>query len=313
MSFKLSLFQKMVIFLSVLALGAGVIILLEKPPAGNRHNGDTPPEFILEKIAGISTPPPLSVVSPEEKEKLREMSKINVNTATAEELTTVPGIGPSTARSIVKYRSDHLKGEKPVFKKLEDLTKIPRIGEKKLQRMKDYLTVGWDVIQAYRSEEVSGKKPSEDGLININTALQDDLVSLSGVGPATAERIIDYRNKHGFFATKDDLTNIPGIGSKTLDRFRDKITVGEEGRKAALQRKYLPGPRSPSASTPKISLNRASAEELTKLPGIGPATAERIVNYRKTIRQFRTLEQLMDVPGIGPGTFERIKPLLKLY
>ena len=66
---------------------------------------------------------------------------------------------------------------------------------------------------------------SQSGLININTADSETLQQLSGVGPATAEKIIDYRNKNGKFKTIEDIKNVSGIGEKTFEKFRDKITV----------------------------------------------------------------------------------------
>ncbi|HML37321.1 MAG TPA: helix-hairpin-helix domain-containing protein [Bacillota bacterium] len=62
-------------------------------------------------------------------------------------------------------------------------------------------------------------------LININTADSAALQQLNGVGPATAEKIIDYRNANGKFKTVEDIKNVSGIGAKTFEKFKDKITV----------------------------------------------------------------------------------------
>ncbi len=62
--------------------------------------------------------------------------KINVNTATLEQLQTLPGVGPAIAKSIVEYRSKVGK-----FTKIEDLLNVKGIGEKKFQRMKERLTI----------------------------------------------------------------------------------------------------------------------------------------------------------------------------
>ena len=64
--------------------------------------------------------------------------------------------------------------------------------------------------------------------VNINTADQKELVSLSGIGPAKAAAIIDYRAEHGSFKTPDDLEKVKGIGPKTLEKLRDQITVEDE-------------------------------------------------------------------------------------
>lgn len=58
----------------------------------------------------------------------------------------------------------------------------------------------------------------------------------------------------------------------------------------------------------KLNLNIASAEDLDKLPGVGPVLAARILDYRQKHKGFTDIEQLTDVSGIGPKTYEKIKP-----
>jgi comEA protein len=65
--------------------------------------------------------------------------------------------------------------------------------------------------------------------------------------------------------------------------------------------------------TGSISINASSKEELMRLPGIGPAYAERIIAFRTEHGPFRTLEEVQNVKGIGPRTYERIKPFLRLH
>ena len=64
---------------------------------------------------------------------------------------------------------------------------------------------------------------AEQYFININTATIDELDTLSGIGPALAKRIVDYRNTHGPFKTTDDLTKVSGIGNNTLNRIKKYI------------------------------------------------------------------------------------------
>jgi len=56
-----------------------------------------------------------------------------------------------------------------------------------------------------------------------------------------------------------------------------------------------------------LDINRATAAELEKLPGIGPALARRIVEWREIHGPFRSVEDLLQVPGIGPKTLEGIR------
>ena len=61
--------------------------------------------------------------------------------------------------------------------------------------------------------------------ININTADVDKLSTLKGVGPSTAQKIIDYREQNGAFKTIDELKNVRGIGQKKFDTIKDRITT----------------------------------------------------------------------------------------
>lgn len=70
------------------------------------------------------------------------------------------------------------------------------------------------------------RSASSDGSrININTATFQELQTLRGIGPTMAQRIIEYRQTSGRFATVDDLTNVKGVGEKTLEKIRDSITA----------------------------------------------------------------------------------------
>jgi competence protein ComEA len=61
------------------------------------------------------------------------------------------------------------------------------------------------------------------------------------------------------------------------------------------------------AATDKININTASAEELDKLPGIGPSLANAIIDYRTKNGPFQQIEDINDVKGIGDALFEKIK------
>jgi competence protein ComEA len=58
----------------------------------------------------------------------------------------------------------------------------------------------------------------------------------------------------------------------------------------------------------KVNINTADLDELDELPEVGPATAETIVEYRRTNGMFRSVEELEEIPGIGPETIEEIEP-----
>lgn len=66
------------------------------------------------------------------------------------------------------------------------------------------------------------------GLININTATVEELVTLPGVGETIARNIVDYRQTHGAFTTIEQLDEVPGIGEKRLEQIRNYITLEED-------------------------------------------------------------------------------------
>ena len=67
--------------------------------------------------------------------------------------------------------------------------------------------------------------PSDGARININTATSQELQTLPGIGPAIAQRIIEYRQTSGGFSTVDDLTNVKGIGEKRLEKIRHLVAI----------------------------------------------------------------------------------------
>ena len=79
-------------------------------------------------------------------------------------------------------------------------------------------TTGGDLTAPSGAESGVGPKPS------ISSATADELDELPGVGPVTAQKILDYRAEHGPFRSVDDLDAIPGIGPARIEQLRDLVT-----------------------------------------------------------------------------------------
>jgi len=61
--------------------------------------------------------------------------------------------------------------------------------------------------------------------VNINTATVDQLDSLDGIGPKTAQKIVDYREAHGGFKSIEELMEVPGIGSSKFEQLRSQVVI----------------------------------------------------------------------------------------
>ena len=73
---------------------------------------------------------------------------------------------------------------------------------------------------------LGGKKKPPAQPVNINTANSEQLQTVPGIGPATAEKILQMRKSYGAFKSVDDLLAIRGLGAKRLEKMRKYLTVG---------------------------------------------------------------------------------------
>ncbi|SFA69932.1 competence protein ComEA [Lentibacillus halodurans] len=74
-------------------------------------------------------------------------------------------------------------------------------------------------------ESMSASESNGHVKIRINSATQEEIEQLNGIGPSKAAAIIQYRDENGFFETEDDLLNVSGVGEKTLESLQDDIQV----------------------------------------------------------------------------------------
>lgn len=77
------------------------------------------------------------------------------------------------------------------------------------------------------SEPATDSAVSTTDMVNINSATLEQLDTLPGIGPSTAENIIVYREQHGPFASIEAIMDVPGIGQAKFDQIQALITVGE--------------------------------------------------------------------------------------
>lgn len=157
--------------------------------------------------------------------------RLDLNTADAAELTQLPGLGPKLAEHIVTYREKH-----GPFARVEDLGRVPGVGAALLVRVRGWLVVpGPDAAEPpppdapLATGRASRPKQPLAGLVDLNTAPEEQLRTLPGVGEKTARALVEERARRPF-ASVDDLGRVRGLGVKTRDKLRPHVTVTQPGQ-----------------------------------------------------------------------------------
>jgi competence protein ComEA len=189
----------------------------------------------------------------------------------------------------------------------------------------------------------SDKASTKTEKVNLNTADEKDIAAAKGVGDKLAKELVKNRP----YKTWDDVSKVKGVGTgKKLDSLKKVLKLSDgvaakddtadkkdtkkkssskveetaapaaagaaAGGAAAGSSKAKPA-STEKAEAPKlapgtkININTASAEELDKLPEIGPTKAKAIVDYRAANGKFASPEDIMKVSGIKEGTYAKIK------
>lgn len=180
--------------------------------------------------------------------------------------------------------------------------------------------------RAVAEAERAARPLAEGERVDPNTATATELARLPGVGASLAERIVRERESNGRFRRPGDLARVAGVGDRTVERLtphldlraavtptrrassRDRRVVGERSAGRGSGAATGSGaPASDARGPARVNINTADAEALTRLPGIGPVLADRIVADRDSAGPYRTADDLLRVRGIGPATLERLR------
>ncbi|OFY41754.1 MAG: hypothetical protein A2X18_10545 [Bacteroidetes bacterium GWF2_40_14] len=169
------------------------------------------------------------------------------------------GLSPKQAQVVVNYRE---KGGK--FKKSEDFSKLYVISPDTYERVKTGITIEksfTDTVIKKTGRPVADFKTQKKESLYLNMADSAALVTLPGIGPYYARRIIQYRDRLGGFAAKEQLLEIFGIDKERLELFADRIVIDTN-------------------SVAKTDFNDVTFEELSRHPYLGGYVARSIIRYR---------------------------------
>jgi len=142
--------------------------------------------------------------------------------------------------------------------------------------------------------EVAPKVEASSVRLDLNDAKAEDLIRIRGVGEVLSARILKFRDALGGFLSDDQLYDVYGLDPEVVDRILKEFTVV-----------------SPPEIQP-VSLHEASADELAQLVYISNNLAQRIVRYRDSVGEFKSLDDLTKIEDFPSDRFNRIKLYLTL-
>lgn len=217
--------------------------------------------FVVTSTAYAGAPPP------------KPASK-DINTATAKDLMSVPGIGKKSAARILEYRE-----KIGSFKSMYQLQEVKGIGKKTLDK----------IICAFHAPE-EGVIPCPTGVveaggkgkINLNTSTPKELTKIPGIGMKKAYKIVEYRDKNGPYRSAYEIQNVKGFGKKTVEKFLNEVSV-------------------------KVNINTATAAQLKVL---GFANADAIIAQRKKVGGFKDAADLGAVEGTDAAQLKKVTDVL---
>ena len=180
------------------------------------------------------------------------------------------------------------------------------------------LIIGYYIFNINNEEEVivSTNTTENNKETNNSKEVEEIVVHVAGavnkpgvIKLEVKSRIMDAIEKAGGLKEEADITNI-NLASLIEDGMKIYIPthneVEEENKMEATENENI------NKTNLKVNINTASQADLESLPGIGSATALKIINYRKENGKFKTIDDLKNVKGIGENKFEKIKDLIDI-
>lgn len=206
------------------------------------------------------------------------------NTATVDELVRL-GLGLKICRTIVNYRS---KGGR--FYVPADLKKIYGMTPEMYDRILPRILIGHPGMD--HSDQQLGQYEAPTA-VDINHADSARLVSLPGIGPVLASRIIKYRALLGGYYSRQQIKEVYGIDEDVYEKIAERLVADTLGLK-------------------KININSATEQEIANHPYVGKYVAAGIIRYRAGVTRINSIDELKINGLLTAENFERIKNYLRV-
>jgi DNA uptake protein ComE-like DNA-binding protein len=190
-------------------------------------------------------------------------------------------------RVIKNYLS---KGGK--FYKKEDFKRMFCITPSEYAILEPFIAIP-EQKKEYAQSKPEIRETKKKVMVDLNTADSLTLLTLYGIGPSYAKRIIKYRNLLGGFYSKMQLLEVYGFDQERLDKIEAYCDIG-------------------TAETKKININLVRTDELKKHPYFDYYTAKAIVDQRIILGKYASLQQIKEIPLIHEELFNKIKNYLSI-
>jgi competence protein ComEA len=199
------------------------------------------------------------------------------------------GLSPAQARSVKNFEA---KGGS--FKTKEDVKKLFVISEERYRELEPFIVLP----ESKSNEQLASSKPATKNppipsIVELNTADSSLLLTVKGIGPAFAHRIIVYRDLLGGFHSKDQLMEVFGMDAEKYAGIKEHV-------------------KADSSYIRKININTVEASTLKKFPYLKPNVAAALVNYRKSHGNYRSVAGIRSCALVTEELYKKIAPYLTI-
>lgn len=174
----------------------------------------------------------------------------------------------------------------------DDLQKIFVISDELFELIKDSTHYPSEID---RQGELNSKEQLvtiDKFIVDLNTATNEELIKLVGIGDYYAEKIIEYRNRLGGYNRPEQLLDLWKFTPEKLEKIREQIVI--------------------SGNVRKLNINLINYDDLVKHPYITGKIANSIVKMREQRKVYKKMEELLDSKLIDRELFDKLKPYLKI-
>ena len=200
------------------------------------------------------------------------------------------GLSPAQARSVKKFET---KGGK--FNSKEDVKKLFVISEERYRELEPFIVLPENTAtnDQTRNPKPGTRNPPTPAIVELNTTDSLQLMTIKGIGPVFAKRIIAYRERLGGFYSANQLLEVFGMDAEKFAGIKEQV-------------------KADSSYIRKININTAEISELKKFPYLSPTVAAALVNYRKSHGNYKSVAGIRACAVVTEELYNKIAPYLTL-